>query len=64
MDSTPKFIEIDRNDTRVSEVAGVHVRVLGLETIILSKEQANRDKDRATLHILRQTLRLKQGSRE
>jgi hypothetical protein len=52
------------NDTQVSEVAGVQVRVLGLATIILSKEQANRDKDRATLHILRQTLRLQQGSRE
>jgi hypothetical protein len=51
-------------DTRVSEVAGVQVRVLGLETIILSKEQANRDKDRATLHILRRTLRLKQESSE
>ena len=47
-------------DTQVMEVAGVKVRVLGLETIILSKEQANRDKDRATLHVLRQTLRMKQ----
>lgn len=46
--------------TRVSEVAGVNVRILGLETIILSKEQANRDKDRATLPILRRTLKLKQ----
>ena len=52
------------DDTEVMEVAGVNVRVLGLETIILSKEQANRDKDRATLHILRRTLRLKQGSSE
>jgi len=48
-------------DTQVMEVAGVKVRVLGLETIILSKEQANRDKDRATLHILRRTLQMKQG---
>jgi predicted nucleotidyltransferase len=47
-------------DTQVMEVAGVKVRVLGLETIILSKEQANRDKDRATLHILRRTLQMKQ----
>jgi predicted nucleotidyltransferase len=47
-------------DTRLSEVDAVRVRVLGLETIILSKEQANRDKDRATLPILRRTLRLKQ----
>jgi hypothetical protein len=37
------------------------VRVLGLETIILSKEQANRDKDRATLHLLRRTLQMKKG---
>ena len=52
------------HNTQVSEVAGANVRVLCLETIILSKEQANRDKDRATLHVLRQTLRLKQGSGE
>jgi len=50
-------------DTQVSDVAGVQVRVLGLETVILSKEQANRDKDRATLPILRRTLRLKQEGR-
>jgi len=44
--------------------SSVQVRVLGLETIILSKEQANRgDKDRATLPILRRTLRLKQEGR-
>jgi len=48
------------HDAQISEVAGMNVRVLGLETIILSKEQANRDKDRATLHVLRQTLRMKQ----
>lgn len=46
-------------NSQVKEVAGVNVRVLGLETIILSKEQANRDKDRATLHVLRRTLHLK-----
>lgn len=46
-------------DTRLSEVGGINVRVLRLETIILSKEQANRDKDRATLPILQRTLRLK-----
>jgi len=51
-------------DTQVMEIAGINVRVLGLETIILSKEQANREKDRATLHVLRRTLRLKQGSGE
>jgi len=52
------------NDTRISEVAGVNVRILGLETIILSKEQANRDKDRATLPVLRRTLLLKKGLAE
>jgi hypothetical protein len=41
-------------DTQVMEVAGVKVRVLGLETIILSKEQA-------TLHLLRRTLHMKKG---
>jgi len=50
------------DDTQVSEVAGIHVQVLGLATIILSKEQANRENDRATLHILRRTLHLKQGN--
>lgn len=49
-------------DTQVMEVAGVQVRVLGLETIIRSKEQANRDKDRAALPILRRTLLLKKGA--
>lgn len=48
------------NDTQILELAGIDVPVLGLETVILSKQQANRDKDRATLHVLRQTLRMKQ----
>jgi hypothetical protein len=52
------------NDTRLSEVEGIQVRILGLETIIRSKEQANRDKDRATLPVLRRTLLLKKGSSE
>jgi len=47
------------DDTRISELGGFSVRVLGLATVIRSKEQANRDKDRATLPILRRTLRLK-----
>lgn len=47
-------------DTRIFETEGLRVRVLGLETIIRSKEQANRDKDRATLHLLRRTLLMKQ----
>jgi hypothetical protein len=45
--------------TQVYEVGELPVRVLDLATIILSKEQANRDKDRATLPILRRTLRLR-----
>jgi len=50
-------------DTRLSEVGGVSVRVLGLESIIRSKEQAGRDKDRAVLPILQRTLRLKREGR-
>lgn len=45
--------------TSAYEVDALPIRVLDLATIILSKEQANRDKDRATLPILRRTLRLK-----
>jgi predicted nucleotidyltransferase len=52
------------SDTKLIEVAGVPVRVLGLESIIRSKEQANRDKDRATLPILRRTLLLKREASE
>ncbi len=48
-------------DTQVMEVAGVDVQILGLKTIILSKEQANREKDRATLHVLRRTFQMQQG---
>jgi hypothetical protein len=47
--------------THVYEVNGLALRVLDLATIILSKEQANRDKNRATLPILRRTLRLRGG---
>lgn len=49
-------------ETREYEVSGLPVRVLKLEKIILSKEQANRDKDRSTLPILRRTLRLRSES--
>jgi predicted nucleotidyltransferase len=53
------------DDTKISEIEGAEVRVLGLTSIILSKEQANRDKDRATLPILRRTLQMKrEGRRE
>jgi predicted nucleotidyltransferase len=50
--------------TEIYEVAGVAIRTLHLEMIIRSKEEANRDKDRATLPILRQTLRLRSGREE
>ena len=41
------------------EVSGLRLRVLDLETVIESKEFADRDKDRAVLPILRRTLELK-----
>lgn len=41
------------------EVAGARIRVLDLDAVIETKEQAGRAKDRATLDILRETLRLK-----
>lgn len=43
----------------VYDLAGLNVRVLSLEAVIRSKEHANRDKDRAALPLLRQTLSLK-----
>jgi hypothetical protein len=42
------------------DLEGMTVRVLNLAAIIRSKEAANRDKDRATLPILRRTLQLKE----
>lgn len=45
--------------TQVYEVGGLSLRSLDLETIILSKEQAGREKDLAVLPILRRTLQLK-----
>jgi hypothetical protein len=47
------------DDTVVYGPAGLTVRVLSLEAVIRSKEHANRDKDRAALPLLRQTLALK-----
>ncbi len=44
------------------EVAGLRLRVLGLEAVIESKEFADREKDRAVLPILRRTLELKRSS--
>lgn len=41
------------------DLAGARVRVLELAAVILTKEQANRDKDRAALPVLRQTLAMK-----
>lgn len=43
-------------NTRLLEVAEVVVRVLNLETIIATKEQAGRPKDRSQLPFLRQLL--------
>ncbi len=43
------------------EVAELRLRVLDLETVIETKELANRDKDRAVLPILRRTLELKRS---
>ncbi|HEX2224016.1 MAG TPA: hypothetical protein VHN15_07405 [Thermoanaerobaculia bacterium] len=45
--------------TREHRVEGLPVRTLSLEMIILSKEQAQRDKDRAALPVLRRTLELR-----
>lgn len=43
-------------------VGNLRVRCLNLDAVIESKEQADRDKDRATLPILRRTLELKRTS--
>lgn len=48
-------------ETSPYELGGMTVHVLNLATIIRSKEEANRDKDRAVLPILRRTLQLKQA---
>ncbi len=45
--------------TVIHEVAGLKVRCLQLEVIIYSKECAGREKDRASLPVLRRTLKLK-----
>ena len=49
--------------TILYELGEDRVRVLELSAVIESKEQANRDKDRAVLPVLRQTLSLKNGIR-
>ncbi len=43
------------------EVADLHLQVANLETVIESKELADRDKDRAALPILRRTLEVKRA---
>lgn len=45
--------------TILYELGEMQVRVLKLDAVIESKEQANRDKDRAVLPVLRQTLAMK-----
>jgi hypothetical protein len=45
--------------TVLYELGDLRVRVLELGAVIETKEQANRDKDRAVLPVLRQTLRMK-----
>ena len=44
------------------EVAGHRFRCLKLDAVIESKEQANREKDRAVLPILRRTLQQKKAA--
>lgn len=51
-------------ETEIYEVDGSQIRTLKLAMIIRSKEEANREKDRAVLPILKRTLLLKQGPRE
>lgn len=48
--------------THERRVGNLRVRCLDLDAVIESKEQANRDKDRAALPILRRTLELKRQS--
>ncbi len=51
-------------ETEIYEIAGLSVRTLRLEMVIRSKEEANREKDRAALPVLRQTLLMKKVSEE
>jgi hypothetical protein len=46
------------------ELAGTRIQVLELAGVIETKEQANRDKDRAMLPVLRQTLAIKRTKPE
>ena len=48
--------------TVTGTIRGISFQMLDLETLILTKEQAGRDKDRMALPILRATMREKQGA--
>lgn len=50
--------------TRIYEVSGLPLRILRLEMIIRSKEEANRAKDRSVLPVLRRTLQLQRERSE
>ena len=45
-------------------IGAITVQILGLPALIRSKEEAGRDKDKAVLDVLRQTLRATTGQRE
>jgi hypothetical protein len=45
--------------SRVVDLEGLSVRVLNLDAVIETKEQANRPKDLAVLPVLRETLRMR-----
>ncbi|HKI02411.1 MAG TPA: hypothetical protein VKK31_10550 [Thermoanaerobaculia bacterium] len=51
-------------EVQVHEVAGMRISVLRLEMIIRSKEEANREKDRAVLPVLHRTLKFKKEASE
>ncbi len=51
---------LDRAHER--EIGDLSVHVLDLQAVIESKEAANRDKDKAVLPVLRQTLKLRQAN--
>src|SRR6266545_1690379 len=52
------------NRTVVYELGDMRIRVLELAAVIETKEQANRDKDRAALPVLKQTLLMKTQTKQ
>jgi predicted nucleotidyltransferase len=46
------------------EIEGAKVRILNLRTLILTKEEAGREKDKATLLVLRRTLEEQPSEKE